>query len=171
MENRNVKIMECKYIFILFLCLFCIACQQETGNKNGSEKRIEEIKTSGSIADIIRNPVSANKPLDTINIAKMTFAETVYDFGKIKEGKTVEHTFKFINDGKTTLLINDVRSTCGCTIPSWPREPIEPGDSGKIKVVFKSEGKKDQQRKPVTITANTFPSETVLYMNGTVLSK
>ncbi len=154
-----------------FLILFCWACQQESTSKKGSEKKIEEIKTTGSIAEIIRNPVSANKPLDTTNIAKMTFDKTVFDFGKIKEGKTVEHTFKFINNGKTPLLINDVRSTCGCTIPSWPKEAVDPGKKGKIKVVFKSEGKKDQQRKPVTITANTFPSETVLYMNGTVLPK
>jgi len=164
--------MECKYKIFIFLALFCLSsCQQESVKKKGSQKKIEEIKTDGSIADIIRNPVSANKPLDTINIARMTFEKTVYDFGEIKEGKTVEHTFKFVNDGKVPLLINDVRSTCGCTIPSWPKETVAPGKRGKIKVVFKSEGKKDQQKKPVTITANTFPSETILYMNGTVLPK
>lgn len=136
----------------------------------GAEKAIEEIKQDGPVSnsDIVRNPVSASRPEDTVNVARIFFEEDTYDFGEIKSGEKVSHVFKFTNTGKMPLLITSARSTCGCTVPEWPKEAIAPGGQGELKVVFNSEGKSGRQNKPVTILANTYPATTRVYLNGEV---
>lgn len=83
------------------------------------------------------------------------FAEEVHDFGNITEGVVAEHTFKFKNTGEAPLIISSATASCGCTVPSWPREPIPVGGEGEILVKFDSKGKPGIQNKTVTITANT----------------
>ena len=84
----------------------------------------------------------------------ITFEEKEHDFGEIAQGTPVEHTFKFTNTGKAPLVIVDAKSSCGCTVPQYPREPIAPGESGEMLVKFNGSGK-NQVSKTVTITANT----------------
>ena len=155
--------------FILFL-LLTISCKDEAtiGNSN---KSINSIKDADRISSIIRNPVSANTPEDTTNVAKIEFEQDFYNFKEIKEGQKVKHSFKFKNTGKVNLLITSAKSTCGCTVPDWPKTPIAPGESGKIDVVFDSKGKKGAISKPVRIMANTNPQGTVIHMKGTVIEK
>lgn len=85
---------------------------------------------------------------------KMTFEKTEHDFGKIKPGTHVETIFKFTNTGEVPLVITDASSTCGCTVPEKPKDPIAPGQTGEIKVAFNGSGK-DNVTKSVTISANT----------------
>ena len=80
--------------------------------------------------------------------------EDYFDFGDIKQGAVVEHVFEFTNTGDSTLLLQKVYSTCGCTIPSYPKEGIAPGQSGKITVKFNSEGKMGLNNKIITIMSN-----------------
>lgn len=154
-------------LFFIVILFSIFACQSE----ESSEKSISEIRDEDLIgnAAIIRSPVSANQSIDTVNVAKMTFEETVYDFGTVEAGEIVTHTFEFTNTGKVALLLQDVRSTCGCTVPEWSEDLIYPGDSGTIKVRFDTKNMRNQQKKPVTITANTYPAKTKLYLNGMVL--
>ena len=164
-----------KKVLILLSAVFIIlSCQNESvSTENGAKNKVEEIKVDPqkSISAIIRSPVNADEPVDTVNVAKMTFDDTRYDFGTIKEGQIVNHVYKFTNTGKVPLVINDARSTCGCTVPKWPKNPIDPGESGKISVRFDSKGKKDRQAKPITITANTYPNQTILQIKGNVIPK
>lgn len=132
------------------------------------EESLETIKTEGKISQIIRNPVSADGTVDTVNVAKMKFEEAEFNFGDIKEGQVIKHIFKFTNTGKVSLLISNAKSTCGCTIPKWPQNAIEPGHSSEIAVEFNSSGKSGFQEKPVTITANTYPSTTRIFLRGFV---
>lgn len=155
-----------KLSFLLLLGLFIAAC----GDTAEEGKSLQTVKTDSRIQSIIRNPVSMNGTEDTTNVAKMTFEEMSWDFGEIKEGDVVSHEYAFTNTGKVPLIITHAKSTCGCTIPDYPKEPIEPGQSGKIKVQFNSKGKRDMIKKPVTITANTFPSKTELKLSGFVHS-
>lgn len=143
------------------------ACQADG---SGAKKAIEEIKQEGPVSnsDIVRNPVSASRPEDTVNVARIVFDEDTYDFGQVKAGEKVSHIFKFTNTGKMPLLITSARSTCGCTVPEWPKEAIAPGEKGELKVVFNSEGKSGRQSKPVTILANTYPATTRVFLNGEV---
>lgn len=158
-----------KIWWILGLVLTLAACQS---NRTTDENALQEVSVEGDkVSDIIRNPVTANEPVDTVNVAKMSFEEVQYDFGRIHQGDVVEHTFKFTNTGKVPLVISDARSTCGCTVPEYPKEPIAPGESGEIFVRFNSKNKFDRQSKPVTITANTYPSETKVYIHGYIIKK
>ena len=64
------------------------------------------------------------------------FRETMHDYGEIAEESDGTWSFTFKNLGKEPIVINRVRSTCGCTVPNWPREPFEPGVSGEISVRY-----------------------------------
>ena len=153
--------------FVLATIVAFSACQTE----DSSDKSIDEIKVDGKISSIIRSPVSADGLKDSINVAKMEFEETVFDFGEASEGDVVKHTFNFTNTGKVALIINDAHSTCGCTIPKWPKDPIPPGTSGKIDVEFNTKAKTKNQEKPVIINANTYPSVSKVYLKGYVRPK
>ncbi|NJN78804.1 MAG: DUF1573 domain-containing protein [Saprospiraceae bacterium] len=100
---------------------------------------------------------------------KMAFGESTYNFGTVSEGEKVEHIYKFKNSGNEPLIISNAQGSCGCTVPQWPKEPIAPGKSGEIKVVFDSKGKAGKQSKTVTITANTDPATTTINIEGEVL--
>jgi len=98
------------------------------------------------------------------------FTEEIYNFGKIKQGDSVTHNFSFVNAGKSPLIITNAVATCGCTTPQWPKDPVNPGDSGKINVTFKSAGKSGVQDKMITISANTTPSQNMVHLVGEVIA-
>lgn len=161
------------WFVLLALALFS-ACEAPNGQPEAvSDKEVQEIKPEGIVsnADLIRNPVSAEGPTDTVNVAKITFEETEYAYGEVQEGELVEHVFQFTNTGKVPLLINTARSTCGCTVPEWPKQPIPPGGKGEIAVKFDTTNKFGRQNKPVNIVANTYPARTTIYLNGEVRAK
>ncbi len=160
-----------KFIYFLALAVaVAIVFGSCTNEKNQlKEKSIEEIRTTEfDNASIIRNPVSANEPLDTVNVAKFKFEEPVFNFGTVNEGDIVRHTYQFENTGKVPLVISDARSTCGCTIPKFPKDPIGPGGAGQIKVEFRTKGRINNQSKKITIIANTYPKDTKLILKGKV---
>ncbi len=82
------------------------------------------------------------------------FKETYHDFGDIKQGAVVEYKFEFTNTGDSTLHLQKVFSTCGCTIPAWPKEGIAPGASESILVKYNSDGKMGLQNKIITLFSN-----------------
>jgi hypothetical protein len=93
---------------------------------------------------------------NTSNLPKTTieFEETKHNFGTIKEGEKVRHSYKFKNTGDHPLVISNATASCGCTVPSYPKEPIAPGGSGVIEVEFNSKGKPGHQQKNVMIYSN-----------------
>lgn len=97
-----------------------------------------------------------------------SFPEVTYNFGKIKQGDVVEHTFKFKNTGTAPLIISNIGVSCGCTTPDWSKDPIAPGKTGTITAKFNSTGKMGQQSKELTIESNAVaPGK--LYLVGEVL--
>ena len=154
-------------LFLAGSLLVLFACNQPTVNTDvvADDSSLE----AGEIASIIRNPVTAQtEEVDTTLIAEMTFEEETHNFGIVDQGAIITHDFKFSNTGTVPLVISDVRSTCGCTVADWPREPIPPGGTGKIPVRFDTKNKSGIQSKPVTITANTLRAKTNLFLNGRV---
>ena len=99
---------------------------------------------------------------------EITFESVEYAFGEIKQGDKVNHTFEFENTGGSPLVISNVSTTCGCTVPQWPREPIAPGQKGKIDVVFNSAGKLGRQNKVITIYANVEKGLASIKLTGNV---
>lgn len=102
------------------------------------------------------------------NATSIQFEKTIHNFGKIKDGASVSYTFKFKNTGNKPLKIMNAKGSCGCTVPKWPKEPIAPGANGEIQVTFNSKGKSGKQHKSVTLTANTDPANTRLYIKAEV---
>jgi hypothetical protein len=99
---------------------------------------------------------------------KMTFELTEFQFGTIQQGDKVEHTFTFKNEGDAPLIINSASGSCGCTVPSYPKEAILPGTSGEIHVVFNSAGKSGMQSKYVTLKTNQGETPVKIYLKGEV---
>ena len=130
-------------------------------------------KNTGAVAnsDLTYNPATADQPLNENEAAKFEFKEMEYDFGTIKQGDKVEHVFEFKNVGKQPLAITNALGSCGCTVPEYPKEPIAPGQSGKIKVIYDSTGKKGAESKYVTITASNVIGETRLKITANVQEK
>ena len=143
-------------IFFVFSIFFFISC-------NSNER-------SPLSSDVINNPNTASGITDRTILPAFTFTEEVHDFGKIIEGESVSYEFKFKNSGKTDLLISDVSTSCGCTVPVFTKEPVRPGASGTIKVTFASAGKRGLQSKTITIVANTQPNTTQLRIKAQVVS-
>ena len=98
----------------------------------------------------------ANETLQNANGPKFKFkGGDVHDFGKIPEGPVAEYTFEFTNVGKEPLIIQNASASCGCTTPEWPKEPILPGKTGKIKVRYNTQGRGNQPfDKSVYISSN-----------------
>lgn len=85
--------------------------------------------------------------------AEIEFSERVHDFGQIREedGK-VTNVFEFTNKGNVPFTLTNVRASCGCTTPEWPKEPIAPGKSSFVKVTYNPSGRPGNFNKSVTIT-------------------
>lgn len=103
--------------------------------------------------------------------AKIEFENQTYDFGKIYEGVPASHEFVFKNTGDVPLVLSNVQPSCGCTTPEWPKEPIMPGKSGKIKAIYNPGGYKGNFAKGITVTSNAVESSVQLVFKGTVEPK
>ncbi|RIJ37727.1 DUF1573 domain-containing protein [Pontibacter oryzae] len=152
----------------LAMAFFATSCDNNAGNDTVTE--------STASAEMAPPPPPVSNPNvagETNAVASedapvMTFEQTEYDFGSIKQGETVEHTFEFTNTGATPLIIENASATCGCTVPEWTRTPVAPGEKGTVAVKFNSTGKMGQQQPTVTIRANTQPNIVKVSMKGSV---
>lgn len=102
------------------------------------------------------------------NAPQISFEQETIDYGKVEKGANGVREFVFTNTGKEPLIITNARGSCGCTVPSWPKEPIAPGESGSIKVKY------DTQRvgpinKSVTVSTNANVPTKVLRIKGQVV--
>lgn len=85
----------------------------------------------------------------------ISFDETEHDFGTIVNGTPVETKFKYTNTGDSPLVVSNIKSTCGCTVPSdWKKDPLAPGESAEFTVKFNGKGN-NQVSKSITLTTNT----------------
>jgi hypothetical protein len=91
---------------------------------------------------------------------EIVFEKTSQEFGDIKQGQVVTAVFKFKNTGKTPVVLSNVQVTCGCTVPTWTKDPIAPGKSAEINATFNSAGKMGMQNKVITIFSNAKNSQT-----------
>jgi len=118
--------------------------------------------------DMINFPQSADGT-DTDKLPIIVFEDTTFHFGSILEGEKVQFRYRFTNEGKSPLVLSRIETSCGCTASkSWPREPINPGDSGEIEIEFDSNQRAGHQQKTISVIANTFPATTILYLEGEV---
>ena len=141
--NRKITNVKTLIAVILMLGVFSVSC-----NSNKNKKKI--VKNGFPIVQ---------------------FDTTYYDFGTLVQGEKASHTFKLRNVGTADLVILDAYSTCGCTVPNFSKDPVKPGDYGKIDVVFDSTGKMGLQYKTVIIKLNTRISEKSIMIKVNVTQK
>lgn len=104
--------------------------------------------------------------------AKATFTYKEYDFGYIKEANgPVTCEFELVNTGDKPLIIIEAAASCGCTTPSYPKRPIEPGKKAIIKVTYNPAGRSGGFQKDVRIRTNGTPKRTVLSIVGSTIPK
>ncbi len=103
--------------------------------------------------------------------AKIKFEKETHDYGEVKNGGNGQCTFKFTNTGSEPLIIQNAKGSCGCTVPSWPKEPLAPGASAEITVKYDTK-RPGAINKSVTITSNATNTPTkVIRIKGNVLPK
>lgn len=106
---------------------------------------------------------SETRPKTSVNFANMN-----HNFGEIKQDSKHTYVFKFTNTGSQPLIIENATGSCGCTVPTYPKEPIAPGKTGEIEVVYSPGKQEGEQVKTVSITANTDPIVTTLNISAKV---
>ena len=158
-------------ITLSFASILMVSCQPNAAEKKDNGLQEVRLDAQTSNADIVRLPISADGKMDATNMAKIEFNAISHDFGSITEGSTTKHIFKFKNTGAVPLVIADIQTSCGCTVPDWQRAPIAVGATSEVKVQFNSEGKDGVQEKAIRVIANTLPNETTLILSGKVVPK
>lgn len=103
------------------------------------------------------------------NAPQIVFDHEEWDFGEVPEGPKVSHDFWFTNKGKEPLVLYNVRASCGCTTPYWPREPIPPGERAKITVEYNTAGRPGPFTKTVVINSNAATPTKVIRIKGVVV--
>lgn len=102
--------------------------------------------------------------------AKIEFKTETIDYGKIEKGSDGVRVFEFTNTGNAPLIISDVTSSCGCTIPKKPEEPIKPGESGEIEVKYNTKIV-GPIRRTVSVYSNAEEATKALKIKGRVVEK
>jgi hypothetical protein len=152
--------MKKKYFFILFLALSTTAC-----NQNSTETTTDETQETLTNTD-------EKERFSVSNNTTIEFAEYEHHFGKVFQNTDNLFVFKVKNTGNKPLIIENVSASCGCTIPQKPDKPINPGETGKVSVIFHpSLSQEGNMSKTVTVEANTEPKITQLKITAEVLKR
>lgn len=158
-------------LLVVLVAAFFASCQsgnsdvRDAARQNVENNAVQPANDAANATQPAAQPAAPAGPTTT-----MTFAATEFDFGTVTEGEQVAHTYTFTNTGNEPLILSDAKGSCGCTVPKWPREPIAPGESAELVVEFNSKNKKGKRNQKVTITANTTPPQTFIYLKGEVLA-
>lgn len=147
-----------------------LALKQSNNGTNASSNAVPPVNLQPQ--GNINNPSTpqSNTQAPSGPTTSVRFNEEIHNFGNVDVNTDNPYSFVFTNTGKEPLLITNAKGSCGCTVPSWPKDPIMPGATGNIDVVFRpSKGQAGQpQEKTVTITANTEPVNTVVRIKAMV---
>jgi hypothetical protein len=164
-----------KSISLLVILTMALACQNENASSKIDASK-EDVAfnpnvTQPSVPAQAAQTAVTEAPAVNGKYPTMVFNKKEHNFGTIKEGEVVHTTFEFSNTGETDLIISNASGSCGCTVPEFPKHPIKPGETGKMKVSFDSGGKPGKQQKSVSITCNTASGKDVLTIKAEVTPK
>jgi len=151
-----MKTFKIPVFLLLIFALTAVSC--------GSRKATNDLP-----AGVVSNPNTAGGTSDPDALPVISFEKDFHDFGKLYAGEQVTYSFKFKNTGKSILVISSVSTSCGCTVSTFPKQPINPGEGATIDVSFDSNGRHGLQSKTVTVFTNTQPSVTTLRIKAQVV--
>ncbi len=109
-------------------------------------------------------------PIENLNTPEAKFKTETIDYGTIEQGSNGLREFHFTNTGKSALVISEARQSCGCTVPTPPKEPIKPGESSMIKVKYDTK-RLGVFNKTVTVFSNAKRGEITLRIKGKVIAE
>ncbi len=156
-----------KTLYIFGAALLMAACGDQAKNNSDENQGAEQsTNAAGSDANqitpgMVETAKSAEDPTgESGEMPVLSFEKETYEFPQeINEGESVSYDFKFTNTGKSDLVISNASAPCGCTVPSWPKDPIKPGEGGKISVRYNSEGRGGgRHEKAISISSNSIPN-------------
>lgn len=150
----------------LFAVLAVVSCK-----KNES---VEQTKVDSTQIAAQQAPVSETSIIDETKKqpeTSLALSEPSFDFGKIKKGDVVEHIYEVTNTGKNPLIISSVQPTCGCTVPDFTKDPILPGQKGKITLKFNSANFDGVVHKAAQVYANVAKNPIELTFTADIQSK
>ena len=164
-------------LVVMFATMFVMqSCKEDSKVKEGAREQLSSAKDK--VSNATRNPKDVLKKQEAEPVGpttKVKFENMSYDFGKVMEGKIVEYDYKFKNVGTEPLVLKKVKASCGCTVPTWPRNAIAPGESAVIHAKFdtKRRGRPGgaPQNKSITVTGNIDGGKVVLKLKGLVDKK
>lgn len=114
--------------------------------------------------------IFAQEPAQPSVQDSIVFDKTTHNYGTITQGADGRCHFTFTNNGKSPLILTNVHASCGCTTPTWPREPIEPGKQGVIIVKYDT-NRIGSFNKSITVNSNAANSTVILQIKGLVAQK
>ena len=138
-----------KYVLFLLVVVTLFSC---------------DVRRKDKVAD---GSVTLGK-LATTDSTSVQIIDSLYNFGKAIDGEKIAYNFKFKNIGTKPLIIISTRASCGCTVPEKPEQPISPGETGFIKVIFNSKGKVGVNEKTITVISNATPAFPALILKGEI---
>jgi hypothetical protein len=153
-----------KKVFITLLCLSIGAFAA-----NAQEK--EKTKTTTTTTTTTTTPAAPAAPEVDPDAGVFKFEEETHDFKEVPEGPLAEYDFEFKNTGKKPIVITDAHGSCGCTVPTWPHDPILPHKKAIIHVAYTTNGRQGPINKDVIITSNAKQNPMRLHITGTVKPK
>jgi hypothetical protein len=149
-----------KKTIVLFSTLALISLSSVAQNKDVKQVATDKAQT-------VTTPQAATPAAPAQNPdLSIKFNQEEHNFGNVPEGPSVSYDFEFKNIGKVPIIFSDVHGSCGCTVPTWPKEPILPGKSSKIAVTYSTQGRQGQINKTVTVTSNV--GTKILKISGNV---
>lgn len=149
-----------KHFIIILACIVVTGIVFSCNSRNGN---------TDLPAGVITNPNTADGTVDKDALPIISFEKDFHDFGKLISGEQVTYSFKFKNTGKSLLIIANVSTSCGCTVSSFPKQPIKPGEGATIDVSFDSKDRHGLQTKSITVFSNTQPPSTILRIQSSVV--
>ena len=163
----------------VILSVFCLSLYagmvQAQDNKAAPGLSPVPAKPAAGLQQPAATPVPASAgaavPVVDENAGKFKFKEETHDYGEVPEGPLAETDFEFKNVGKKPIIIQEAHGSCGCTVPTWPHEPILPGQKAVIHVAYSTNGRPGPIMKDITINSNAQQSPMVLHIKGTVKPK
>ena len=143
-----------KQLILLLVSLALVSC-----NSSSDEKTIT--------TDLVNSPLTANSNAEKVLTPNIEMLETSYNFGEIQQGESVTHDFILKNTGEADLIISAAKGSCGCTVPTWPREAIAPGTTAEIGVKYAT-NRVGKFTKTITLTTNASKKPVILTIKGEV---
>ncbi len=148
-----MKKLVCFTMIALLFASFTLQAQETTQKPQNATKKEQSATKKGKA-----------------KVAEITFESLEHDYGNIYKGDNGECEFVFKNTGKAPLQITNARASCGCTVPSWPREPIAPGKKSVIRVKYDT-NRLGTINKSITVTSNAVNNSVVLHIKGSISEK